>query len=96
MQRETTDETVRRDAERPSTAVVLAVAQARGVDANDLESCLNDIIDPDALDQLFGEDSRSAAPSSVEFVMANCTVVVHPGGSATATVEPPAPKAGTT
>jgi hypothetical protein len=96
MQREITDETVRRNADRPSTAVVLAVAQARGVDAVDLESCLNDVIDPDALDRLFVEDCESAAPAKVEFTMANCTVVVHEDGSATAVVKSTVTRAGAT
>jgi hypothetical protein len=96
MKREITGETVRSDADRPSTAVVLAVAQARGVDAVDLESCLNDVIDPDALDRLFVEDCESAAPAKVEFTMANCTVVVHDDGSATAVVNSTATRTGAT
>lgn len=94
MQREIADEPIRRDADKPSTAVVLAVAQAKGVDAIELETCLNDVIDPDALDRLFGEDrQQSAAPSKVEFTMANCSVVVHADGTATAAVKPSSARA---
>ncbi|WP_323190588.1 HalOD1 output domain-containing protein [Halostella sp. PRR32] len=97
MQREVADGSTRHDADKPSTAAVLAVAEERGVDAAELETRLNDVIDPDALDQLFGEErQRTVAPAKVEFTMADCSVVVYADGTATAAVTSPSRKTGAT
>lgn len=55
-------------------AVVLGVAEARGVDPIALDQRLYEVIDPDALDALFRNPSSSG---TVEFSMAGCRVTIH-------------------
>lgn len=66
-----------RSAGRVSTTVVTAVAGITGVEPTDLPP-LYDVVDPGALDRLFG--SQSPAPTRdggrVTFSYAGCTVVV--------------------
>lgn len=54
--------------------VVFAVGEARGVDPVDLDDCLYDVIDPDALDSLF-----TGGSGTLEFTFAGCQVAVHGG-----------------
>jgi len=58
-----------------SHAVVVAVAEQKGVDPLDLNERLYDCIDPDALDALFPTARRDAC-GTVQFVMAGCHVEV--------------------
>lgn len=58
-----------------SETVVVAVAEARGVDPTELEPRLYDFVDPDALDSLFRSDDGSVA-----FTMAGCHVTVYGSG----------------
>lgn len=70
-----------------SEQVILAVAEATGTDPTQLGP-LYDVIDPDALDQLF--QRRSGLPragSRVDFTMDGCEVTVH--GSGKVVVTPP-------
>lgn len=57
-----------------SQTVVLAVGEARDVDPVELDECLYDVMDPDALDRLF-----SHGRGKVEFTFAGCQVLVHGG-----------------
>lgn len=70
-----------------SQRVVAAVADARDVDPLELPP-LYDVIDPDALDQLFAQDARGSekGPRRVIFVVAGCEVVVHSDGGVDVTV----------
>lgn len=54
--------------------VVFAVGEARGVDPADLDDRLYDVIDPDALDNLF-----TGGGGTLEFTFAGCQVTVHGG-----------------
>lgn len=59
--------------------VVNAVADAKGIDPMDLEESLHDVIDPDALEDLF-EPRYTGAPRQdvrVSFSMAGLSVVVN-------------------
>jgi hypothetical protein len=66
--------------ERPSEAVLFAIAEVRGCDPTDLPP-LNGVIDPEALDDLFsvtaGGDSRCGGRLAFEY--ADCRVVVLGG-----------------
>ena len=71
--------------ESTSTAVVSAVADAKGVDPLDLEP-LYEVVDGDALDAMFaGHDGSSSL--ELRFSMAGCEVVVR--GEADVSVTPP-------
>lgn len=82
----------------PSTAVVVALAEAKGIDPIELETPLYDVINPEALDMLF--ESRTAAASEsagvVSFtidgyevtVTSNQEVTVTPEGAADAADDP--------
>jgi len=65
-----------------SHAVVVAVAEAKGVDPLDLNERLYDCIDPDALDTLFTTGAEDAC-GTVQFVMAGCHVAVSAEGRVT-------------
>lgn len=65
-------------AESLSHAVVIAVAEAKGVDPLDLNERLYDCIDPDALDGLF-RSTAADTRGTVQFVMAGCHVEVSAG-----------------
>lgn len=69
-----------------SERVVTAVADALDVDSLELPP-LYDVIDPDALDQLFehGFSAGKSGPGRVSFTMAGCEVVVHGDGEVDAT-----------
>lgn len=70
------------------SAVITAVAAAKDVDPLDLDQRLNDVVDPDALDRIFGETAtgRRRSAGHVAFVMEGCEVVVTASGRVTATV----------
>ena len=80
---------VRKAGDRSITeTVIFAVAEARSVNANELESPLYEVIDGEALEELMSEDShRSAhATTEVEFEWAGCTVAAHSSGRVVVTV----------
>jgi hypothetical protein len=65
------------DNESATEAVVLAVAEATGVDPLDLDP-LYDCVDPDALDALFDSgDGLDDLTGSFEFTYAGCDVTVN-------------------
>lgn len=68
-----------------SETVVTAVAEATGVDPVDLDP-LYDVVDPDALDQIF-RSTGTSPPNSMEvrFSMAGCHVVVRGDGEVVVT-----------
>jgi len=90
--------TTRTDAP-PSETVVLAVAEAKGVDPTALDDRLYDIVDPDALDRLFHTTSGTTAEgAAIVFRMAGCRVEVDADGRVTAELlddQPRAPVAAT-
>lgn len=65
------------------TAVVSAVADAKGVDPLDLDP-LYDVIDADAVDAIFSEADGSSS-LELRFSMAGCDVVVHGAGEVSVT-----------
>lgn len=79
-----THSAVERDASNDELCltVVNAVADAKGVDPLDLEESLHDVIDPDALEDLFAPRFAGVPrfDGRVSFTMADCTVVVESGG----------------
>lgn len=63
--------------ESTSTAVVRAIADAKGVDPIDLDDRLYDYVDPGALDRLFATAGDSPSwDCRVSFAMAGCRVEV--------------------
>jgi hypothetical protein len=68
---------------RPSAAVIEAVAEYNGVNPIDLEQPLFDVIDPDALDALVGNDKSGPALSdtAIQFTYNDCRVHVSGEGS---------------
>ncbi|WP_266077363.1 HalOD1 output domain-containing protein [Haladaptatus caseinilyticus] len=67
------------DGDQPSLAVLSAVMDRAGYDdATDFDTCLYDVIDPDALDALFHRRTRNAR---VEFSLDGYTVHVHSSGA---------------
>lgn len=62
------------DSRALSTAVVKAVAEAEGVDPCDLSESLADVVDPDALDELFRD--RPGAEGRVQFRFCEYRVTV--------------------
>lgn len=79
--------TIVRSAENRSVSeeVIHAVSEATGTDPTQLE-LLYDIVDPDALDQLF--HAQSGLPQSdhrVIFTMEDCEVTVHASGKVAVT-----------
>lgn len=67
----------------PSTAVIEAVADYKGVEPMNLEPALFDVIDPDSLDALIGTGESVHAPSdlSVHFTYNECRVDVSSDGT---------------
>lgn len=65
---------------RLSTSVVQAVATALGTDPLSLDERLYDVLDPDALDRLFGDDGEAAGPRTLSFELAGCSVTVRGDG----------------
>lgn len=61
-----------------STAVVEAIAEYEGVDPLELSRPLYEVIDPDALDNLFPPGSNSAG--QIEFSYNGCAVTVTSDG----------------
>jgi hypothetical protein len=64
------------------TTVVRAVSEAVGVRPTDLPVELNDVVDPDAMDDLFAPraDGKPRADGRVEFELLGCAVAVHADG----------------
>lgn len=65
---------------RLSTSVVQAVATALGTDPLSLDERLYDVLDPDALDRLFGGDCGAGGPRTLAFELAGCSVTVYGDG----------------
>lgn len=63
-----------------STSVVLAVANALGCDPLALGERLYDVLDPDALDRLFGDGTPADGTRRLAFELAGCAVTVHADG----------------
>lgn len=77
--------TVGYDGDEPlSTVVVLAVAEAAGVDAHEIEETLYEVVDPDGLDDIF-RSADGGADCEVSFTLADHRVTVT---SDAITVEP--------
>lgn len=72
------------DGGTPSTAVVVAVAKAKGVDPLELEP-LGNVIDPEALDRIFTETGDSRTTGWLTFRMAGCEVTVTSDGELSVT-----------
>ncbi|EFW90260.1 hypothetical protein ZOD2009_19423 [Haladaptatus paucihalophilus DX253] len=71
--------------DRVSLDVLSAVMDAAGYDdATEFETCLYDVIDPDALDSLFHQRTRGGR---VEFTIDGFEVRVHSNGTVEATPE---------
>lgn len=71
-----------------SEEVISAVAAAKGTDPLDLDP-LNDVLDPDALDSLCGDETgRSRSPDRIEFTYSGCEVVVAGDGSVSVSTTP--------
>lgn len=62
-----------------STATVLAVTEVTDADPLDDGPVLYDVLDPDALDRLFG-DARDGLRGQVSFELRGCRVEVHSDG----------------
>lgn len=73
--------------ERVSETVIKAIADAEGIDPVDLEDCLYDILDPDALDAVFRErgDSTNRTGGRIVFPMAGYLVMVRGDGTVAVT-----------
>jgi len=69
------------------TTIVQAVSEATGVAPRDMETELNDVIDPDALNHLFADrlDGSPRQGGRVEFRLQNCRVTVDGDGRITVT-----------
>lgn len=72
-----------------SETVLFAVAAARDLCPTELETPLYDVIDPDALDDLFSLGGGRPDPQgvSIEFSWAGCDVVVDGTGRVEATAQ---------
>jgi hypothetical protein len=67
--------------EHLATAVVYALSEALGCDPNDLPVELNEVVDPDALENVFadrGDEPRG--PGRLVFEIAGCEVTVRSSG----------------
>lgn len=64
------------------STVITAIANAKGVEPRHLSERLNDVIDPDALDRIFGNTvmGRGRTVGRVLFEMAGCEIEVHATG----------------
>lgn len=73
-----------------SNRVVTAVATTKETEPTDLDP-LYEVIDPDALDALYGRGGmeRAGSPDRVEFTYAGCDVVVAGDGSVTVSTATP-------
>lgn len=60
-----------------TTTVVRAVAEAKGIDPLDLEECLYDVVNPEALEQLFTPIDGGSRQGAVVFRLAGCRVEVN-------------------
>ena len=60
---------------RPSEEVVLAVSELSDVDPLDFEQCLNDVVDPDALDGL--TDWSDETQVGISFTFESYTVTLE-------------------
>ncbi|WP_101295319.1 HalOD1 output domain-containing protein [Halegenticoccus soli] len=71
--------------ESASFAVVEAIAEMEGVDPIDLGPVLYDVVDADALDQLFSDPFRGSSPidGRLELVVAGYVVTVRSDGTVT-------------
>lgn len=67
-------------AESLSVTITEAVACAKGIASDELESRLFDAVDPDALDRLFGPTDRSTHQAEVRFHIDGTSVVVRNTG----------------
>lgn len=68
------------DADAPSHAVITAVAEQLDADPMEIDPIYS-VVDPDALDTLFGPDDGEPSPvGSVEFEHLGYRVVVEAGG----------------
>jgi hypothetical protein len=68
------------DGERPSMAVVRAMADAGDEPPTEMSTQLYDHVDPDALDALFDDWGAAPADASVQFRVGECVVEVHGHG----------------
>ena len=79
--------TVEWDAENSAlcNAIVEAVAEAEDVDPLELETPLNDVVDPDALERLFGGAAVGGprGGARITFPFEGCDVTVTHGGLVT-------------
>lgn len=66
-----------------SETVIETVAKATGVDPLDLQP-LYEVVDPDALDTLFGSSDRSSRSVAIDFSFGGCRVTVRADGEVTA------------
>ncbi len=85
-----TTATVRRTvdgAETPTTAVVAAVADVRGVETTDVAP-LHDSVDPDALNGLFESTAQPSREGTVAFDHDGCRIELSHGDLATVEVTP--------
>lgn len=71
-------------ARTPSMAVVVAVANAKGIDPLELEP-LGDVVDTEALDRLFAGAGESRMNGWLTFRMAGCEVTVTSDGELSVT-----------
>ncbi|WP_276255094.1 HalOD1 output domain-containing protein [Halomontanus rarus] len=78
----------RRFTDNPAVTVVEAVAEANDVDPLESDVRLYDVIDPDALNRLFGPRRTTVGSPSVDvtFSMAGCDVSVSSDGMVVAKV----------
>jgi len=60
---------------KPSEEVVLAVSEVSDVDPLDFEQCLNDVIDPDALDNL--TDWHDGTAVGLSFTFESYTITIE-------------------
>ncbi|WP_135828644.1 HalOD1 output domain-containing protein [Halorussus halobius] len=63
-----------------STVVVEAVAESMGVSPLELDPPLHRVVDPDALDDLFGPTGAATEPTRVSFTYAGHEVTVQGRG----------------
>lgn len=68
----------RRESPTISQSIVERIADAEGVAPNDLDACLYDVIDPDALNELFANrDTDTAILGTVSFEFHGYDVTVQ-------------------
>lgn len=72
------------EGERPSMAVVVAVAEAKGVDPLELEP-LGTVIDPEALDRIFTRPEGCRPTGRLTFRMDGCEVTITSSGELSVT-----------